>query len=154
MWILGKFWADVRVQKVVWSRDRWSDFRKLGIKRCVRLERKKSRKGVSRSAAVADFVQGGSKIGLKPSTVYDEWVSGIETSISMLIPYHLSICCLAECKWGRFNGPANTAWGPFQILNCALAHGTCPISILQTSLWDRDLGSELCRTLRLHCLLC
>ena len=33
-------------------RDRRSDFRKLGIKRCVRLESKKSWKGASRSAAV------------------------------------------------------------------------------------------------------
>ena len=53
MRILGNFWADVRVQKVAWPRDRWSDFRKLGIKRCARLERKKSWKGMSRSAAVA-----------------------------------------------------------------------------------------------------
>ena len=54
----------------------WSDFRKLGIKRCVRLERKKSWKGASRSAAVARqsriSCRGGSnltpppvKIGLK-----------------------------------------------------------------------------------------
>ena len=50
---LGKFCADMRVQNVMWPRDRWSDFRKLGTKRCVRLERKKSWKGVSRSAAVA-----------------------------------------------------------------------------------------------------
>ena len=34
-------------------RDLTTDFRKLGIKRCVRLERKKSWKSVSRSAAVA-----------------------------------------------------------------------------------------------------
>ena len=40
-------------QNVMWPRDRWSDFRKLGIKRCIRLERKNSWKGVSRSAAVA-----------------------------------------------------------------------------------------------------
>ena len=53
MQILGKFCADVRVQNVTWPRDQWSDFRKLGIKRCVRLERKKSWKGASRSAAVA-----------------------------------------------------------------------------------------------------
>ena len=53
MRILGKFCAEVQVQNVTWPRDRWSDFRKLGIKRCVRLERKKSWKGVSRSAAVA-----------------------------------------------------------------------------------------------------
>ena len=53
MRILGKFCADVRVQNVTWPRNWWSDFRKLGIKRCVRLERKKSWKGVLRSAAVA-----------------------------------------------------------------------------------------------------
>ena len=53
MQILDKFCADVRVQNVTWPRDRRSDFRKLGIKRCARLERKKSWKGVSRSAAVA-----------------------------------------------------------------------------------------------------
>ena len=50
MRILGKFCADVRVQNVTWSRDRWSNFRKLGIKRS---ERKNSWRGVSRSAAVA-----------------------------------------------------------------------------------------------------
>ena len=76
MQILGKFCADVRVQNVAWPRDRRSDFRKLGIKRCARLERKKSWKGVSRSAAVARqsriLCRGGSnwpppvKIGLRP----------------------------------------------------------------------------------------
>ena len=50
MQILGKFCADVRVQNVTWPRDRWSDFCKLGIKRCVRLERKNSWKGVSRGS--------------------------------------------------------------------------------------------------------
>ena len=53
MQILGKFCADLRVQNVTWPPDRRSDFRKLGIKRCARLERKKSWKGVSWTVAVA-----------------------------------------------------------------------------------------------------
>ena len=65
MQILGKFCADVLVQNVTWPRDQWSDFRKLGIKRCVRLERKKSWKGVSRSAAVARQSQISCRGGVK-----------------------------------------------------------------------------------------
>ena len=67
--ILGKFWADVRVQHVMWPRDRWSDFRKLGIKRCVRLERKthaKACRDLRRSRGSRGFRTGGGSIWPPP----------------------------------------------------------------------------------------
>ena len=74
MRILGKFWADVRVQKVAWPRDRWSDFRKLGIKKMRKTWKKKSHeKSVSRSAAVATqsriSCRGGGQIDPPPPPV-------------------------------------------------------------------------------------
>ena len=86
MQILGKFCADVRVQNVAWPRDRRSDFRKLDIKRCTRLERKKSWKGVSRSAAVAKQSQiscrGGGQIDPPPVKI------GLNVHINWLKPMY------------------------------------------------------------------
>ena len=72
------------------SCDLATDFRKLGIKRCVRLERKNSWKGVSRSAAVADFVQGGNwppppppvKIGLKSIGISITCIPGLKLCVT------------------------------------------------------------------------
>ena len=46
------FRVDLWSQKVMWLRNGRSDFRKLGVKICVRLQRKKSWSGVAESAAV------------------------------------------------------------------------------------------------------
>ena len=74
MQILGKFWADVRVAKSCkWPRDRWSDFRKLGIKEMRKTWKKhlSHEENVSRSAAYRDAVtdlnvQGGGQIDPPP----------------------------------------------------------------------------------------
>ena len=69
-------------ENVMWPRDRWSDFRKLGIKRCVRLERKNSWKGVSRSAAVArqsPILYRG--VNLTPPPLWPSFKIGLKVSI-------------------------------------------------------------------------
>ena len=49
------FWVDLWSQKVTWLRNGRSDFRKLGVKICARLQRKKSWSGAAESAAVLRF---------------------------------------------------------------------------------------------------
>ena len=46
------FWFDRWLQKVMWLRNGRSHFHKLGVKICVRLQRKKSWSGAAESAAV------------------------------------------------------------------------------------------------------
>ena len=61
--ILGKFCADMRVQNVMWRRDRWSDFRKLQYQKMRKTWKKKLMKRCvaicGGREAVTDFVQGG-----------------------------------------------------------------------------------------------
>ena len=99
MQILGKFCADVRVQNVMWPRDRRSDFRKLGIKRCVRLEEKsheKAHRDLRRSRGSHRFCTGGGgggsnwppppvKIGLTVTRMRLECLPLLTKSVPLLL---------------------------------------------------------------------
>ena len=74
MWktlILGEFWADMWLRNGTWRRIRLSDFRELGLKRCARLQRKKSWKleshrDMRRSRESRRFCTGGVKLTPPP----------------------------------------------------------------------------------------
>ena len=72
----------------------------------------------------------------------DKQVCSMETSVSMLSPYPLSMCCYAECGQGGLNRQAHNlifGMGPKTVFDCLL-NSTYPHSAKQHMGEDRGIS--------------